>query len=161
MLKMKYGWRFAFAGAIVMLLIGCVTRYAPPVGEDTAQIDFVNSTALQMAVFLYGDATKCTQRAMLTGGVAAGAHRPVTVATNKELAVLVFDADSQNVCRLTLSFQPEKAKNYVFRFLGSPENCRGGVAEVTNAGAFVRKVTTTERTFVLAFDESGHWCEAK
>lgn len=159
MVKLPGNKRLRLGGAIVLALtlVGCVATYVAPTGGETAQLEIVNRTSETLTLFFYDDATQCMRRGGLAQGVVVGTPRQTAIRAGQELALTAFASKGNRVCIATISFLPEKDRNYRY-YAGDVENqCYVDVREID--GNIERKIRVTQRTYRRAILESGPWCD--
>jgi hypothetical protein len=160
--------RAVLAGLLAGGLFGCSTGYAPPPPSASASLQFVNNTAIPMAVHLYDDAAQCKGRRVLEP-LKPQEQRVVPVASGKDLTFsIVHDVklDYQQPldrivtgCVATLSFKPEQGGSYVFRMDSDGHHC----VYLFNEAAKVQQglagqVPFIKREAIRATSEAGPFC---
>lgn len=151
-------WAISAIGA-AFVIVGCMSNYAPPEGNDIAEVDLVNSVTTPLIAFVYKGAAECTDRSAIKGGVEPGAHTVLTVDASKEFATTLISVDGIHHCRINLSFQPERGHKYRLAYTGAVADCHADLTEADNGQT--REVSYVTRLSKMGFDESGPWCGPK
>jgi len=175
------------AVTLIVASSGCAVSYVEPTDKNIARINFVNNTAEQMFVRLYGDAKECTNRTN-AGSVQAASHRTIVVPAGKDLALtfgintnrsaskaaalggaagatgFLLLAKSNKGCMLTIDFNPEVGRTYSFQMNATEGDCAYQLVTEPSASQGSGKAEAlafTVRKWIMPFGEGGPFCEKK